>query len=102
MLCHDADLARALLDPDDDHDDTTIVIDRAEQDDVLDHVLPTDLVVAPAHVVHDMPPWRARRLARRLHDANVAVVGGPHRLTISQGVTARPLSTSMGQPIVTT
>ena len=35
---------------------------------------------------------RLRRLVRRLQDTNLAVVGGPHRLTVSQGVTTRPLS----------
>jgi Kef-type K+ transport system membrane component KefB len=102
VLCDDTDLARALLDPDGADDHTTVVTGRAEQDDILDQVRPADLVIAPAHVVHDMPPWRARRLARRLQDTNVAVVGGPYRLTISQGVTTTRLSTAMGTPIATT
>jgi hypothetical protein len=58
-------------------------------------------VIVPAHIVHDMPPFRLRRLVRRLQEANVAVVGGPHRLTISQGVTRRPLSTAIGPRLAT-
>ncbi len=103
VLCGDIELARALLDPEgDDDSDTTFVADRAAQDDIIDHLRPDDLVVAPAHVVHDMAPWRARRLASRLHDANVVVVGGPYRLTISQGVATRPLSTAMGTRALST
>jgi hypothetical protein len=48
-----------------------------------------------------MPPWRLRRLVRRLQSTNIAVVGGPHRLTISQGVTTRPLSTAITPRIAT-
>ncbi len=98
VLFNDADLARQLFARDGDHE-IKIVDDSDEQARILDNVLPTDLVVAPAHVVHDMPPWRARRLVRRLQDTNVAIVGGPHRLTISRGVTTRPLSTTVGPRI---
>lgn len=95
VLCDDESTVE-LLEPDGDHDRrrerAIVVTDRSDQDDVLSRVEPTDLVVVPAHIVHDMPPWRLRRLVRRLRDTNVAVVGGPHRLTISQGVTTRPLS----------
>lgn len=98
VLFDDADLAGQLFALDS-GDHTTIVDDSDEQERILDTVLPTDLVVAPAHVVHDMPPWRARRLVRRLQDTNVAIVGGPHRLTISRGVTTRPLSTTVGPRI---
>ena len=67
----------------------------------MNQVAPTDLVIVPAHIVHDMPPWRLRRLVRRLHDTNLAVVGGPHRLTVSQGVTMRPLSRRITPRITT-
>jgi hypothetical protein len=98
VLFNDADLAGQLFATDSGHE-IKIVDDSDEQSRILDAVLPTDLVVAPAHVVHDMPPWRARRLVRRLQDTNVAIVGGPHRLTISRGVTTRPLSTAVGPRI---
>jgi Kef-type K+ transport system membrane component KefB len=96
VLCGDERLGRELLDPGgEDAELTTFVTDSTEQDRHLDEIRDTDLVLAPAHVVHDMPPWRARRLAHRLEHMNVAVVGGPHRLTISQGVTRRPLSNAI-------
>jgi Kef-type K+ transport system membrane component KefB len=85
-----------------DRDRVVVVTDRAEQDDVIEGVGPTDLVIAPAHVVHDMPPLRLRRLVHQLQKTNVAVVGGPHRLTISQGVTTRPLSTAITPRLATT
>jgi len=44
---------------------------------------------------------RLRRLVRRLQKTNIAVVGGPHRLTISQGVTTRPLSTAIAPRLAT-
>ena len=106
VLCDD-DSTAALFehdgdrDRDRDRDGMTVIIDRTQQDDVIDRIEPTDLVIVPAHLVHDMPPWRLRRLVRRLQNTNIAVVGGPHRLTISQGVTTRPLSTAMMPRIAT-
>lgn len=106
VLCDDESTA-ALFDRDGDHDSSrdrermTVITDRAEREDVINRVAPTDLVIVPAHVVHDMPPLRLRRLVRRLQKTNIAVVGGPHRLTISQGVTARPLSTAIAPRLAT-
>lgn len=95
VLCDDESTVE-LLEPEGDRDRrrerAIVVTDRSDRDDVLSRVEPTDLVIVPAHVVHDMAPWRLRRLVRLLRDTNVAVVGGPHRLTISQGVTTRSLS----------
>ncbi|MGB7879172.1 MAG: cation:proton antiporter, partial [Ilumatobacteraceae bacterium] len=106
VLCDDESTA-ALFDRDGDHDSSrdrermTVITDRAEREDVINRVAPTDLVIVPAHVVHDMPPLRLRRLVRRLQKTNIAVVGGPHRLTISQGVTTRPLSTAIAPRLAT-
>ncbi len=91
VLCDD-DATAALLEHDGERAGMVVITDREEQDDFMDRVERTDLVIVPAHIVHDMPPWRLRRLVRRLQDTNIAVVGGPHRLTISQGVATRPLS----------
>ena len=99
VLCGDDDLARASFPTVGDDDEITVLTDRTAQDELIDRLRPTDLVASPAHVVRYMPPWRARRSARLLHDSNVVVVGGPHRLTISQGVTRRPLSTAVTSPI---
>ena len=100
VLCHDEATA-ALFEHetdrgrDRDHERMVVVTDGAEQDKVINGVEPNDLVIAPAHIIHDMTPWRLRRHVRRLQETNIAVVGGPHRLTISQGVTTRPLSTAI-------
>ncbi len=96
VLCDD-DSTAALLEHDGDRDSErmTVIADRTQHDDVINRVEPTDLMIVPAHIIHDMPPWRLRRLVRRLHDTNLAVVGGPHRLTVSQGVTTCPLSTAI-------
>ncbi len=106
VLCHDEDTA-ALFEHDHDRarerdrERMVVVTDRAAQEDVIERVEPADLVIVPAHIVHDMAPWRLRRLVRHLQNSNMAVVGGPHRLTISQGVTTRPLSTAIAPRIVT-
>jgi Kef-type K+ transport system membrane component KefB len=92
LLEHDGDRERR-------RERAIIVTERSDQDDVVSQVRPTDLVIVPAHIVHDMAPWRLRRLVRHLRDTNLAVVAGPHRLTISQGVTTRPLSMA-GTPLV--
>ena len=100
VLCDDESTA-ALLEDDSDRSGIVVITDRAQQDDMVDRLEPTDLVLVPAHVVHDTPPWRLRRMGRQLQDTNIAVVGGPHRLTISQGVTKRPLSATITPRIVT-
>jgi Kef-type K+ transport system membrane component KefB len=91
VLCDD-DSTAMLLEHDGDRHGMVVVTDRAAQDEVISRVRPTDLVIVPAHFVHEMPPWRLRQLVHRLRDTNIAVAAGPHRLTISQGVTTRPLS----------
>ena len=104
VLCDDESM-RALLehegDRDRDRERVTVITDRADQEDLFNRLEPTDLVIVAAHIVHDMPPWKLRRRVRLLHDTNLAVVGGPHRLAISQGVTVRPLSTAVTPRITT-
>ncbi len=104
MLCDDESLAE-LLEHDGERDRRRerpiVVTDQADKDDIMRQVDPTDLVIVPAHIVPDMPPWRLRRLVRRLRDTNLAVVGGAHRLTISQGVTTRPLSMTVTPRLTT-
>jgi Kef-type K+ transport system membrane component KefB len=100
VLCDDEATA-TLLAPDGDRRGIVVVTDRAQQEDTVSNVGPTDLVVVPAHIVHDMPPWRMRQRVRQLQDTNIAVVGGPHRLAISQGVTRRPLSAAITPRIAT-
>lgn len=103
---HDADGVPVVVlgDPDDlpvtldGIEDVDMITAGPDQAEFLGRLRPDDLLVAPAHIVHDMPPWRARRLARQVADSNVAVVAGPHRLTLSHGVGGRPLST-MSPPI---
>ncbi len=104
VLCDDESTAAVFEhegERDRDHGRKSVITDRAAQDDLMQRVAPTDLVIVPAHIIYDMPPWRLRRLVRRLHDTNLAVVGGPHRLTVSQGVTTRPLSTAIGPRLTT-
>lgn len=71
------------------------VIIAALGDGLADGVDEHDLVIVPAHLVRRTPPWRARRLLGVLEHLNLVVVAGPHRLTISRGVTGRPLATAI-------
>ena len=95
VMCDDESMLE-LVEPEGDRERrrerAVVLTDRAHQDDLMSEVEPTDLVIVPAHIVHDMAPWHLRKLVRRLRDTNLAVVGGPHRLTISQGVSTRPMS----------
>ncbi len=52
----------------------------------LGRLLPGDLVVAPAHIIRDIPPQTGWRTSRLLDDMNVVIVAGAHRLSISKGV----------------
>ena len=55
---------------------------------------PTDLLVAPAHVIRDRPPRTGWRTNRSLDDLNLVIVAGAHRLSISKGVTRRAMAST--------
>lgn len=82
VLCRDPADADAIGPGD---EGVVVITDADAQHDALDASHPGDLLVVPAHVVRDLAPLRALRLARRLHDTNLAIVAGPYRLTISNG-----------------
>lgn len=96
ILCNDADLAAEWFPEMDEDELLTVVTDPDEQREVVDQLGVDDLVVAPAHVIRELPPLRALRVARTLQDANVVVVGGPHRLTLTQSTAHRRLSPAIG------
>ena len=50
---------------------------------------PDDLILMPAHVVRELSPVASWRIAREFQDSSLAIVAGPHRLTISRGLTSR-------------
>jgi Kef-type K+ transport system membrane component KefB len=94
LLGDNADLVTELLA---DRSDETVTTMEGTDAELSLEVGPTDLVVVPAHVIRDLPPWRVRRLAQGLEGVNVLVVGGPHRLTISQRVYTQHVATSATQ-----
>lgn len=61
----------------------------------LEQLRESDLVVVPAHVLHNMPPRESWRTNQSLDDVNIIVVAGPHRLSISKGVTREPLKATL-------
>lgn len=63
-----------------------ITIDHGNDADFISRIGSTDLVVMPAYAIRDLPTWRLRRFAQTLRDVNLVVVGGPHRLAMSQRV----------------
>lgn len=91
--------------------DVSIAIDRVGDADgvefdtdpsrrhaMIERVEPDDLVLVPAHVLHDLAPMAGWRITRSLGDANLGVLAGPHRLTVSKGVTRQPMTTPMWTP----
>ena len=68
-------------------EDVEIVARSIPRIEVIDIIQPDDLFVGPAYVIHDAAPMSMRKVSKRLSNANVAVIAGPHRLSISKGVT---------------
>ena len=64
-----------------------IVVSDKPRRTALQMIQPDDLVIAPAYILHDAPMTGKRQLARVLDNANIAVIAGPRRLSISKGVT---------------
>jgi hypothetical protein len=56
---------------------------------------PVDLAVAPAYVLREQLAHVGWRAGRAVDDLNIVAVAGPHRLTISKGVTTRAVSASL-------
>jgi Kef-type K+ transport system membrane component KefB len=55
-------------------------------DDGLERVQQSNLLVVPAHVLHNMPPRRTWKTNKVLEEIGVVVVAGPQRLSISRGL----------------
>ncbi len=68
-----------------DADGVEFIVDPEARQALIDEVGPNDLVIAPSHAIHDLPPAVAWRVTRALQDTSVAVVAGPHRLSIARG-----------------
>ena len=68
-------------------EDVEIIIQSNSQGEILDVVETDDLVVAPSYVIHDAAPLLTWKYTRQLSTANLAVVAGAHRLSLSKGVT---------------
>ena len=70
-----------------DLEDVEIIVRSKPRIGLVDMVGPDDLFIGPAYVIHDATPTSMRRVSRSLTNANIAVIAGPHRLSISKGVT---------------
>ncbi len=70
-----------------DLEDIEIIVRSKPRIGLIDIVGPDDLFIAPAYVMHDAAPTSMRRVSKSLANANIAVIAGPHRLSISKGVT---------------
>ena len=81
-----------------DPEDVEFIVERDERRAFVDGVGGSDLIVVTAHVLHDMPTVRSWKVAKQLEDANLAIIGGPHRLSISKGVTRRSSTTGVDLP----
>jgi len=74
-----------------------VVHQPEEREAIIGKFGANDLVITPAHVIHDLPPYYSWRVAQRLADVNMAVIAGAHRMTLSKGVVNR-LVRSMVRP----
>ncbi|MEA2010643.1 MAG: cation:proton antiporter, partial [Actinomycetota bacterium] len=68
-------------------EDVEIIVRSKPRGEILDMVEADDLVIAPAYVLHNAAAVSTWKAARELSNANLAVIAGPHRLSISKGVT---------------
>ncbi|HSJ72513.1 MAG TPA: cation:proton antiporter [Acidimicrobiia bacterium] len=71
-----------------------VVSDSSQRRSLIDRLERDDLLITAAYVLHDLPPMSAWRMARSLQDLNVAVIAGPHRLTVSRTPAPSLLGTS--------
>lgn len=78
-------------------DETVEVISEPQERRAIgSHFAPDDLLIVPAHVIHDLPPIRSWRVSRNLDNTNLAIVAGPHRLAVSRGVTRGSVPSVVG------
>lgn len=68
-------------------EDVEFIVQSKSRGQVLDMIQPDDLIVAPAYLLHDAAPVSTWKASKSLSSANLAVIAGPHRLSISKGVT---------------
>lgn len=80
------------------HDDVEIIVEDSYEQSTVDRLLPDDMLILPAHLLHDLPPRASWRLAKSLEAVNIGVVAGPHRLSVSKGLTRKPLANALWQP----
>ena len=76
-----------------DQDDPVEMIDSDSFS--LRDLRPVDLAVAPGNVLRDELSNIGWRTSRALDDLNIVAVAGPHRLSISKGVTRRAVSANL-------
>ena len=76
-----------------DDEGVEFVSDRSQRRTILDRLEPDDFLLVPAHVLHDLPPMAGWQITRVTADANIGVIAGAHRLSVSKGVTRQPMTT---------
>jgi hypothetical protein len=65
-------------------------------DDLLEIIRDDDIVVAPAYLLPDLPLARRLRLANRLAESNVAIVGGPGKLSVAPAYLTHAMESILG------
>lgn len=75
-------------------EDVEIIVRSKTRGEVLAMAGPEDLVIAPAHVIHDAPPISTWRVTRNVANTNLAVIAGPFRLSISKGATRHDIQST--------
>jgi len=85
------DIAAVLTDEELRDEGVEVLVAPTGSGSVVEQLDPDDVIIAPAHVLHDLPPRAGWRINKALDESNIVIVGGPHRLSISKGVTRQSL-----------
>jgi Na+:H+ antiporter len=65
-------------------------------EDLLEIIRDDDIVIAPAYLLPDLPLARRLRLANRLAESNVVVVGGPGKLSVAPAYLTHAMESILG------
>ena len=96
VYVQDLELVRAAVD---DVEGMTFAASPERDDALLDRIGPKDLVIVPSHMLVQLTPLMTWRAAKALPRTNVVVVGGPHRLRVTKGVTIQSRQSVVRSPV---
>lgn len=76
-------------------DDVKVSAGDSVADLLVDGLSHDDLLIVPAFVLHDIPVRAGWKLSKTLDNANIGVIAGPYRLSVSKGITKQSLASTI-------